>query len=135
MTHKRIIVLALIVIASVLIAGCGSSEPCSVQAEDYLKRANANDNAILSIFESYSGYNEREIVTDLEKRIDSVKDWKTPGCARKARNLRIDYLEKMIEVVEEYGRGNDYDAQILFEEATELQIELELTEISLMLDE
>jgi len=41
----------------------------------------------------------------------------------------------MIEVVEEYGRGNDYDAQILFEEATELQIELELTEISLMLDE
>ena len=95
MQMKRNLLLLIVPIVMLMIAGCGSDEPCSVQSEEFLFElgrigSNRLDSSWSLVIDEY------DEIDSLKEQIAELKKLRAPKCAKDVKTTLLTYYEKEI---------------------------------------
>lgn len=124
MSYRRSAFVVLFVVCVVMVlTACGSSEPCSVQAEAYIHNAERLVERMDVVTSGVYADRLDEGMMELRDIREDANGLDAPSCARESEEVFVAYFDKVIEVVEAlimYEDGREFEGYALTREAEDL---------------
>ena len=120
----RVVGAFLLIGIAVGLSSCGSSDPCSLQAEAYIQNSRSLLRRVDTLFSVDNTGRMPFLINELEDARDDARGFDTPSCARGSKNLLVDWLDKYVEVAQAFDGGREFEAEELFDEVMEIEREL-----------